>query len=235
MYLCVPFYMTGGACRLRACETLAKKFEDPTEAEKYFTSVQEPTDSLSSCPSSFSSTPSEDDVPSSTVETTAPTLTAILLDANPTTRSLLTTSPNLDPVDIVQQSNTFSVVLEEVETIDSFQLIANSLGASLEHLDVEDKLRVISVLYCKIADQSGVSVPDDYLKLSLDGMKQLKTNGRRNLLYGLAKGLGTVRSDGTDSVFPTRKVVCGLLEYSVEFFNSNSPLGVSHWKCCYSL
>ena len=52
-------------------------------------------------------------------------------------------------------------------------------------------------------------------------MEQLQASGRSNMLYGLAVGLGTLkRKDGSDSLFPSKKVVAGLMEYSIDFFNA---------------
>lgn len=51
-------------------------------------------------------------------------------------------------------------------------------------------------------------------------MQQLSTAGRTNFLYTLAKGLGTRRSDGEDSVFPVKQLIAGLFEYSANFFVS---------------
>lgn len=64
-----------------------------------------------------------------------------------------------------------------------------------------------------------MSVPEDFLALVADGMEQLKNAERSNMLYSLAKGLGTSRLDGSDSLFPCRQVVAGLVEHCVYFFS----------------
>ena len=51
-------------------------------------------------------------------------------------------------------------------------------------------------------------------------MRQLKKANRSNIVYALAKGLGTQRSDGKDSVFPTKQIVAGLVEYLANFFSA---------------
>ncbi len=66
-----------------------------------------------------------------------------------------------------------------------------------------------------------VTVPNDFLELSVKGMTQLQFAGRSNFLYALARGLGTQRSDGSDSLFPCKKVVAGLLEHCANFFVAN--------------
>ena len=51
--------------------------------------------------------------------------------------------------------------------------------------------------------------------LAAQGMAQLKKAGRSNILYSLAKGLGTMRTSGSDSIFPSKQLVIGLVEHSV--------------------
>jgi hypothetical protein len=67
-----------------------------------------------------------------------------------------------------------------------------------------------------------VSVPSDYLHLSLKGMKKLKQSKCINVLYELSKGLGITRPDGSDSTFPTKRMPMRLLQYMVSFFNSGA-------------
>ena len=43
-----------------------------------------------------------------------------------------------------------------------------------------------------------------------------------NVLYNLAKGLGTQRADGSDSRFPTKCMPMGLIEYAAEFFANDN-------------
>ena len=60
-------------------------------------------------------------------------------------------------------------------------------------------------------------------------MKQLQEVGRTNILYALAKGLGTLRSCGTDSLFPSKRMIAGLFEYCANFFSS---VNVAQVKLC---
>lgn len=59
--------------------------------------------------------------------------------------------------------------------------------------------------------------PNDFLT-SLKGMKHLSETERMNVLYELARGLGIMRSDGTDSLFPTSRMPMGMLHFMVGFF-----------------
>ena len=63
-----------------------------------------------------------------------------------------------------------------------------------------------------------VSVPDDFLKLSAQAFYHLKAQQRSNVLHNLAKGLGTVREDGSDCLFPIKRMPMGLLEHMASFF-----------------
>ena len=49
-------------------------------------------------------------------------------------------------------------------------------------------------------------------------MAQLKRSERTNVLYKLAKGIGTPREDGSDSRLPTRRMPMGLVEHIANFF-----------------
>jgi hypothetical protein len=53
-------------------------------------------------------------------------------------------------------------------------------------------------------------------------MENLHRAGRSNVLYLLAKALGTTRPDGSDSLLPISRMPMGLLEYMVNFFTASS-------------
>ncbi len=87
-------------------------------------------------------------------------------------------------------------------------------------LDVDQTLQLLSEIFSAYCSKFGLEVPIDFIQYSAQGMQQLSDAGRTNFLYNLAKGLGTMRSDGEDSVFPTKQLVTGLFEYTVNFFNT---------------
>lgn len=64
----------------------------------------------------------------------------------------------------------------------------------------------------------GLSVPDDFVILAAKAMLQLKNSGRSNVLYNLAKAIGTIREDGSDSRLPTKRMPMGLIEYIASCF-----------------
>ena len=49
-------------------------------------------------------------------------------------------------------------------------------------------------------------------------MVQLSNGGRTDVLYNLAKGMGTLRPDKKDSRFPINRMPMGLVEYTAQFF-----------------
>ena len=66
----------------------------------------------------------------------------------------------------------------------------------------------------------GVEVSGDFIELSAKAMVHLKESKRTNVLYSLAKDLGTLRCDESDTRFPTKRMPLGLLEYMVNFFEA---------------
>ena len=55
----------------------------------------------------------------------------------------------------------------------------------------------------------------------------LKNCNQTNVAYGLAKVIGTLRPDKTDSLMPTKRMPMGLVEYLVQFFSADNLTKVS--------
>ena len=103
---------------------------------------------------------------------------------------------------------------------------SNPLLERIAQLSDDAQLELISDVFSSHASRCyGLSVPTDFLKLSLCGMQCLKDAGILNVTYSLAKGLGISRPDGSDSLFPTSRMPMGLLQYMIEFF-------VTNWSSC---
>ena len=68
-------------------------------------------------------------------------------------------------------------------------------------IDDDDELLVLSKLFSELMMREKISIPDNYLLYSAKAMVQLSKHGRSNVLYNLAKGIGTFRQDGSDSCF----------------------------------
>ena len=75
-----------------------------------------------------------------------------------------------------------------------------------------------------------MKMPEDFLHHVIYGLKNLHTNKRSNILYSLAKGVSTMRGDGSDTLFPLKRMPAGLVEYCVNFFVANSVAKV-HVSC----
>jgi len=72
-------------------------------------------------------------------------------------------------------------------------------------------------------------VPDDFIELTVSGMNHLKECGRSNVIYSLAKGLGRMRPDQSDSLLPARRMPMGLIEHCINFFSVDSIKKVYHY------
>jgi len=80
------------------------------------------------------------------------------------------------------------------------------------------KLQVLSTLLSTyMASEVCVSVPDDFLSHAANAMVNLSNSRRTNVLYNLAKGIGSLRVDGTPR-FPTDHMPMGLIEYMASFY-----------------
>lgn len=101
-------------------------------------------------------------------------------------------------------------------------------------LSAEEQLSLMSEVFCSHASTHyQMNLPHDFLTLSLNGMKHLNEMKRMNVLYELAKGLGVMRPDGTDSLFPTLRMPMGMLQFMVGFFNASPGGNVSnHYNFC---
>ena len=97
------------------------------------------------------------------------------------------------------------------------------LMTTLNRLPSDQQLMCLSEMFSKFAEShADLSISNNYLDLSLKGMKRLKKSKCVNVLYELAKGLGIMRPAGSDAVFPTERMPMGLLQYMVLFFNSGA-------------
>ena len=83
----------------------------------------------------------------------------------------------------------------------------------------DDELLVLSELFSELMMKEKISVPNNYLLFSAKAMVQLAHHNHSNVLYNLAKGIGTYRQDGSDLCFPCERMPMGLLEYMADFFS----------------
>lgn len=110
--------------------------------------------------------------------------------------------------------------------------IEESCWEHLEILSCDEKCAVLSNLFGMIMmrNTNAGCIPSDFLQLCLHGMAHLKQCDRTNVIYLLAKALGTMRSDLSDSLLPAKRMPMGLIEYNVQFFTSPSANQVHTFK-----
>ena len=84
-------------------------------------------------------------------------------------------------------------------------------------------LQVLSRLFSShLLAASSRSVSEDFLGHAAAAIVHLHKGGRTNILYNLAKGIGTLRSDGSDAMFPIKQMPMGLVEYIAQFFATDN-------------
>ena len=89
-------------------------------------------------------------------------------------------------------------------------------------MEPEDHLQFASEGFTAYCSRRNIAVPQDFLQLAIEGTVQLQATGRSNILYSLAKGLGNQRSDGSDSLFPCKQLVAGIVEHCINFFAASN-------------
>ena len=94
----------------------------------------------------------------------------------------------------------------------------------LQLLPTKQQCAVLSQMFVMFLKQNTSirKVPSDFLELTVQGMIHLQTCGRSNIIYLLAKALGTMRPDQSDSLLPAKRMPMGLVEYIIMFFNAKS-------------
>ena len=86
-------------------------------------------------------------------------------------------------------------------------------------MPVNAQLDLLSKLFSSYASsEMRLSVPDDFIVLVARAMLQLTSSGRSNVLYNLAKAIGTIREDVSDFRLPTKQMPMGFIEYIANFF-----------------
>ena len=76
-------------------------------------------------------------------------------------------------------------------------------------------MEILSTLFSELVKASNApDIPLDFLTLAVAGMKNLQVAGRSNVIYLLAKAVGTRRADNADTLLPVRRMPMGLIEYT---------------------
>ena len=92
-----------------------------------------------------------------------------------------------------------------------------------EQLNMMDELLSATLKMLHI----NIDLPKDFVSKAVAGMQYLKKCQRYNIIYGIAKGFGTMQPDGKDSLIPATRMPTGMLEYTAKFFTSPTLSQVS--------
>ena len=94
----------------------------------------------------------------------------------------------------------------------------------LKMLPSDQQCALLSQLFATFLKQntSIICPPGDFLELAVRGVMHLQQCGCSNVIYMLAKALGTMRPDQSDSLLPAKRMPMGLIEYVVLFFTASS-------------
>ena len=150
------------------------------------------------------------------------------------------TSPQVAEKELEKQMDTATTAaatttqcaMSEHDTSKSMYLseteFTKNMNVLMSKVKDEEKCSALSLLYSKLADSHGLKIPNDYLQLSLSAMKHLRESGRANVLYKLAKAIGEVRCDESDTKLPCKQMPMGLLEHIANFFTAEF-----HQQVCY--
>ena len=136
-----------------------------------------------------------------------------------------------------QDLDTASLVVNTTENnvsvTESLEVEPSVLERYFNQLPVNAQLDLLSKLFSSYASsEMRLSVPDDFIVLAARAMLQLTSSGRSNVLYNLAKAIGTIREDGSDSRLPTKRMPMGLMEYIAILFVADNLQSVSHICHC---
>lgn len=128
-------------------------------------------------------------------------------------------------VPLSESTQTFSLFssTSEVDQL-SIEQVQMTVWSILKKLPPDQQCTVLSNVFDLFLKESTflTHIPDDFIKLSINGMSHLRKCGRSNVIYSLAKSLGTMRPDQTDSLLPARRMPMGLIEHCVNFFSATA-------------
>ena len=97
------------------------------------------------------------------------------------------------------------------------QTVPKDAGVQVDR--ASDDIQTMSVAFSEYCRHVlNLDVKNDFLEVSSSAMVRLKVGGRSNVVYNLAKGIGTSRKDEAESRFPVNRMPMGLVEYRTNFF-----------------
>lgn len=123
----------------------------------------------------------------------------------------------------VQQLSLSTPEMISTGTQTAEQDMTEVIGDLMKSIAEQEQLKTISELFHKyVLVNHSVNIPSDFLEVASQAMAQLKRHQRSNVLYKLAKSMGTLRLDSDDSRFPMTRMPMGLVEYISDFFASDN-------------
>ena len=136
--------------------------------------------------------------------------------------------PSESPMAVEVLSTTHSVSTQTESVPESTNITTELHPATLAiqllgRISEREQLQIIADWFSKFASSNyGVHINSDFLQLSLSASQYLKQCKRGNVVYGVAKAIGRMRPDDSDSRLPAKRMPMGLLEHMVNFFNADS-------------
>lgn len=119
---------------------------------------------------------------------------------------------SLSNMEILQIANSCMIKLQ-TEQRDRFIIEA------ISDLKLPEQFSLVDKIFNSMAEDQGTFQCNDFVSKSLIAMRHLQRNNKCNIMYGLAKDLGTFRSNG-ESLLNVHKMPFGLLAYNIMFFSA---------------
>ena len=94
--------------------------------------------------------------------------------------------------------------------------------AVIEELSPSQQVVLLSDLFQKVCRTYDECIGSDFLELIVKASRHLMQCGRSNVIYKLARAIGTMRLDNTDSRLPAKRMPMGMLEYIANFYDAEN-------------
>ena len=114
----------------------------------------------------------------------------------------------------------FKTVVNPIMASSSNPIAGSSSGSSLEiashgplldrimQLSLDEQLELLGEVVSLVATKRfGCSVSSDFIRLSMEAMKNLEEAGNKNIIYNLVLGFSRKRPDGSDCYFPIKRML----------------------------
>lgn len=120
------------------------------------------------------------------------------------------TQTELDSVAVLEH------ITAPVNTVSEAIMLIGSLPEAQQLQTISDLFHNFLLLF------HDVCIRPDFLELALNASRHLKQCNRSNIIYKLAKVIGTMRPDKLDSRLPAKRMPMGLLEYIANFYDAEN-------------